>query len=279
MAQVLQEIDFCKSQIKKYSELYESLLVRYNSMIDAHTPLNMKFNPNVFKPAAVLPLQTSESESESESESSSDEFTKAVSNYITNGSNQKLNVDASVKKVNFAQKETLKETPEFLLDDIESLVQPESNKKQIQLKSKEDEEDFKRLEKKKYDARAGLKEHEEKLSKIYAEEKRLLDQGLNPEEVRKRVRELYYPEAIPKNERKTPAINVNVLDKNGKYVSKSVDLLAFDEDYLEDDEPNQTSVMDPPTIEEAEEENDYKNLDEKIQMLLNGEYNEEDVVE
>lgn len=272
MAQLLQEIEFCKSQIKKYSELYESLLVRYNALMDSQVPLNMSFKPNVFKTKHIVSHE-SESESDDDSESSSDEFTKAVSNYITNGANKKLNIDApsQVRKPESSKKNN-KEMPDFLLDDIESFVQPESNKKQIQLKSKEDEEDFKRLEKKKYDARAGLKEHEEKLSKIYAEEKRLLDQGLNPEEVRKRVREMYYPEAIPKSERKTPAINVNVLDKNGKYVSKSVDLLAFDEDYLEDDEPKQETIMDTPTIEEED-------LDKKIRKSLDEDYNEDDVVE
>lgn len=147
MAQLLQEIEFCKSQIKKYSELYESLLVRYNALMDSQVPLNMSFKPNVFKTKHIVSHE-SESESDDDSESSSDEFTKAVSNYITNGANKKLNIDApsQVRKPESSKKNN-KEMPDFLLDDIESFVQPESNKKQIQLKSKEDEEDFKRLEK------------------------------------------------------------------------------------------------------------------------------------
>jgi hypothetical protein len=146
---------------------------------------------------------------------------------------------------------------DYLIDELQS----EKNKKAIRANMAEEDLNYKKLDQKKYDARAGLKAHDDKLSQIYSEEKRLLSQGLDPEVVRRKVREMFYPEAIPANERKTPKVTVTVLDADGNPRPKSVSLLAFNEDYLEDDdEDTDDTERDLPDIDNPDDIVDEKLL-------------------
>jgi hypothetical protein len=108
----------------------------------------------------------------------------------------------------------------------------------------EEEKEFARIERRKYNARSGLEDHEAKLAKIYAREKELLAQGLSSEEVRKKVREELYPEAIPARERKgNPQIELFVEGKDGKLTRKQMNLLAWNDDDFEDDNPDLTKKI------------------------------------
>lgn len=254
-ATILNELEFCKQQIKKFSDLYDMLLMKYcNSMADV-APVKKTMGKNARKQVIAL-------ESESSSSSSESEYENDLANEI----------------VNFISRDepaTNKRSAVAVVDEDPV----ESNRKSIQNSVKEDETDFKRIEQKKYDARAGVREHEDKLSKIYAEEKRLLSLGMDAESVRKRVREQFYPEAIPANERRSPKIYMKAPGADGLLKNKTVNLLAFDEDYLEDDNPELTKQqvdrhtgqqvikqepsMDLPTINEEE-----SSFTKKIQALL-----------
>lgn len=270
MFQVLQEIEFCKSQIKKYSELYESLLTKHGSLLSmnlsapptvnrssnikkgkcSHKRLEKNVKPESFDSDKSDSGSSSESESSADSESSSEsesetDLTAAVVDFIINNDRLPKSEKKSLNDLKFTPSApvTMDERSDNLCDELTDFIQNDHNKNNILNNMREDEQGIKQIDKRKYDARSGLKDHDDKLTKIHNEERRLLAQGLNPEEVRKRVREMYYPEAIPAGERKTPTITVEVTDKKGNRVKQAVSLLAFDEDYLEDDDPELTEQI------------------------------------
>jgi len=126
----------------------------------------------------------------------------------------------------------------------ESKLVPDKLMSDIKDGMNEEEKEFARIERRKYNARSGLEDHEAKLAKIYAREKELLAQGLSSEEVRKKVREELYPEAIPARERKgNPQIELFVEGKDGKLTRKQMNLLAWNDDDFEDDNPDLTKKI------------------------------------
>jgi hypothetical protein len=89
------------------------------------------------------------------------------------------------------------DTSEDDIKDDEDLTEKIKNLVATEAGFDDEEEDFIRINERKVNARAGLEEHENKLAQIYAEERRLLSQGLDRETVRLRVREKLYPGGIP----------------------------------------------------------------------------------
>lgn len=304
---ILNEMEFCKQQIKRYNEMYENLLTKYSLMVlsdltPSPAPSNKRSNRKQMSTKSrskrsssseSSSLESSESSepgscSSSSSESSENELANEIVNYISHADDRAapLNPNKRTTTKPIFTKSVPSKSDDFDFDQLKDILASEAdqNKKAIQQNAKADEIDFKRIEKKKYDARAGLKEHDDKLSKIYAEEARLLALGMDNETVRRRVREQFYPEAIPASERKTPKIYVKAPDGTGRMQNKSVSLLAFDEDYLEDDDPELTNEivakqekgvenmerLDLPTISEEPNETNYKGnvIIDKISKLL-----------
>lgn len=301
------EIEFCKEQIKRYSDMYESLLEKYTLLACNTTKSKaprVRHSKSQTKTAkqksgsgsAPSSESSSEVSSESGSESEEDHLFDQLVNFIEKSDN-KLNTEVKQAKRAFTKSEECPRT-DYQLEDLEdrpnqSGRQDHNNcvKDKITI-SIADDEGFKKIDKRKYDARAGLKEHDEKLAKIYAEEKRLLDMGMDSETVRKKVREQFYPEAIPANERKTPSIYVKQYNKDGKLENKKISILAFDEEtYLADDNPEETkkivdrqenmSKMDLPTIEDQDDKQNNEQNNEKLNKLLlsDDDDDEEDILE
>lgn len=261
MLTILGEMDFCKQQIKKYSEMYENLLSKYSSMsfhLDYKESFELNepsYNKKTRKTKTKLcsPKYVSDDEPEEKTKSpteSDNDLQLEIVNFICNENNKNqrsdLKVESKARSVTSSQSKP-KEALDMSIEDLQNLLKNDEsaeNKRLIVQNAKDGDLDFKRLDQKKYDARAGIREHEEKLEKIYAEEKRLLDMGMDKTTVRNRIREQYYPEAIPANERKNPKIYIKAIDENGKLKNKTVELLAFDEDsYLDDDDPEATEEI------------------------------------
>ena len=184
----------------------------------------------------------------------------------------------------------------------ESKTVPDKLMSDIKDGMNEEEKEFARIERRKYNARSGLEDHEAKLAKIYAREKELLAQGLAADEVRKKVREELYPEAIPSRERKgNPQIELFVESKDGKLTRKQMNLLAWNDDDFEDDNPDLTKKIEetqgklkdtdfnepvelrmqnmpeiePPKIENSSQE---KSLFDKVNELLAEDSDPTDIV-
>ena len=184
----------------------------------------------------------------------------------------------------------------------ESRLVPDKLMSDIKDGMNEEEKEFARIERRKYNARSGLEDHEAKLAKIYAREKELLAQGLAADEVRKKVREELYPEAIPARERKgNPQIELFVEGKDGKLTRKQMNLLAWNDDDFEDDNPDLTKKIEetqgklkdtdftepveprtqnmpeiePPKIENSSQE---KSLFDKVNELLAEDSDPTDIV-
>jgi hypothetical protein len=242
---ILKELEFCRQQVLKYTTMYEDLLSQYRIISGICNGRTKSEKPHRRQKQKQKQKQKKSAPADPESESEN-ELTSSIVNFINSDADKELhvNVKATAKKF---ERDTFAETDDggIPMEEFTNLFndKADQDRKNIQESTKLDEADFKRIEKKKYDAREGIKKHEELLTKIYNEEKRLLDLGLDKETVRKRVREEFYPEAIPASERKTPKIYVDARDEKGRPIKKSVSILAFDENYLEDDDPELTAAI------------------------------------
>lgn len=283
MLQIIQQMDFCKSQIQKYTNIYENLLSVYNASLSTQ-----QYNADIVNclpsQRSVLPEKTKVPESESESET--EDLAQEVLDSIINADEFNYSVQPKTcapKTLRMSSKKNDDYAHDELLDELEAfdrksekLLEPEKIKKDIMDGQKEDIKEFDRIDERKVIAKSGLADHENRLEKIYSREAQLLSQGLSPEEVRKKVREELYPEAIPANERKAPKIDVFVEGPGGQIKRKQVNLLAMnDDDENNENEKNNIGqnmpTMELPEIESANE------LDDKIRDLL-AEDDEDDVL-
>ena len=238
---LFQEMEFCKTQIKKYSELYENLLLKYSTVVSSSVVSSTAVSSSVVSSNDAMPVKREPvCNSKQIAVVNDDDEDGGYDDCCEEDVNDDVNDDdVLISKISNYINSNIPLKSETSRESNTN----ENNKNILMTSLKEDADDSKRIDARKYDARAGLKEHEEKLTKIYAEERRLLAQGLDKEVVRKRVREQFYPEAIPANERKTPTIRINEYDENGRPITKNVSLLAFDEDYLDDDDPELTDTI------------------------------------
>ncbi len=268
---LLQQMEFCKTQISKYTDMYEKLMNDYRLLSMVPQSDNVQSAPFIVRQSASRELKDDSTPDEND-DSTSDE------NDDENGEPDLLqealdmihgeeDIDLPIQpKTRIPPPKTSKVKDDAdirsdaLIDELNELALSESRtnrpdscrqvlasdklRTDLNAGMKSDEDDFLRIKERKYNARAGVEEHQAKLNKIYAREKELLAQGLSPEEVRKRVREELYPEAIPAKERKSnPQIDVFVEGEDGKLKQKKMKLLAWsDEDFM-DDNPELTKTI------------------------------------
>ena len=267
---------------------------------------------------------SSDDDNDNDNDSSDDEndLVKQTLDLINNDDDDvKLEIQPrSSKTVEIAREKSLDLKHDALIEELENLdktdqtnknipeLGPDKLRNDIKAGMKTEGKEFERIEKKKYNARAGIEAHEARQAKIWAREKELIAQGLSHEEARKRTREELYPEAIPSNERLgDPKINVFVEDGYGRLRQKQMNLLAWNENDFEDDNPELTKHieetqgkhhtdfqetvsdrsqnmpnMDLPVIDEEKPSNNETNdqsLDDKIKQLLQDDQDDDVVSE
>jgi len=289
---ILQQMEFCKTQITKYNDMYEKLLNDYRcltmateikqdsagdfaqnlenvqQLVNRMESWSKSKRAPVKKPVdcecdsdnricqihedknkAEIPLDLdveSDSDDEPEDDESDEKDLLAETlAMIVGDEDVELQVRPTTRIPESKPQTDIKSTPDSRSDAlIDELLAGEKLRGDLKSGMSEDQKEMDRIDQKKYNARAGLEDHDAKLAKIYAREKELLAQGLSADEVRKRVREELYPEAIPREERKrNPQINVFVEDRNGKLREKKMILLAWNDDDFEDDNPELTQQI------------------------------------
>ena len=281
---ILQQMEFCKEQIIKYNNMYERLLTDYrvlsmtvplatspassapastyvqaaDDLIGAIERIKNNYEPQTKKSNVLERIKAREptldepavDDDEDDDDEDEDDLIQQTLDMVNGDEDVELQVYPSTSGLVSQPSNPVKSTPDVrhdaLVDELESQGFLKETKLMSDIKDgmNEEEKEFARIERRKYNARSGLEDHEAKLAKIYAREKELLAQGLSSEEVRKKVREELYPEAIPIRERKgNPQIELFVEEKDGKLIRKQMNLLAWNEDDFEDDNPDLTKKI------------------------------------
>lgn len=239
---LLEELRFCKLQISTYTALYEKLLSKY---------LNVEERLPATNPGDVgerLPAKDTKP-ADVETTEDDNELTASILNFIC-----KSESDKSTRRSEEAGKSNEENGKSIdVVRNPDTYENADTNRKLIRKSAKEEDNDMKSIDDRKQAARNGLQAHNSKLVEIHAEEQRLLALGMDPKLVYQRVREKYYPEAIPASERKVPSIMVDTRDENGKLLRKQVNLLAFDNESDSNEESPESPFMDSPVMESPED--------------------------
>ena len=270
---LIDELNFCKFQISSYTSLYEKLLSKYldtdltrgcKPVAEKKHRRKEKFqfdlgkfcnklaedsvdeNDNIHESDSV---HGSSDNKEKDPADQSDDLTMSIMNFIckstdTSGGPTRREESGKSNEENGKSVDVVR--------DPNSYENAVTNRKLIRDSAKNEDIDIKSIDDRKQAARANLHTHTSKLAYIHSEEQRLLALGMDPQLVHKRIREKYYPEAIPAKERNAPSIMVEARDGSGRLQRKKVNLLAFDDKSDSDGDCPDSPNLDLPVFSEEE---------------------------
>lgn len=256
---LLDELNFCKFQVSTYTAMYEKLLAKY---LNIEKP-SANTVSDVFRGRSRRTNKLDESqfvENSVENHAENGDLAASIMNFIcksetsdtSGGPTRRAEEAGKSTEENGKSIDVVRQTPNSMNNPSTTYDNAVTNRKLIRESAKNEDNDMKSIDNRRLLARTGLLSHNSKLADIHAEEQRLLAMGMDPQLVYKRVREKYYPEAIPASERKVPSIMVETRDENGKLLRKKVNLLAFDEKSdSESDRCLDSPFMDSPTMENS----------------------------